>query len=210
MTNRILISARAVFFGFCTLAVACGSGGGGGAPESTESLLTISDDDAFSTSRTDGELETGTAVSSDAGMLDALAVFPAIIELRSSEVTGLMLGLTDSSQLDVELDQLDEVWLDLQDCLGIGAVPPLVVIQAAAVEPLSSDDDALFNFFGQIVASAHDAQEGTSIQLQADELIGQNLNEVFALRSALSRHIWRSNGLSETDFDTSCITVRGS
>ena len=45
-------------------------------------------------------------------------------------------------------DQLDEVWLDLQDCLGIGTVPPLVVIQAAAVEPLSSDDDALFNFFG--------------------------------------------------------------
>ncbi len=204
MTNRIVKLARAITFGLCTLTAACG----GGTPETTQSPLAVSGD-ASSSSRTDGEVETGSVVFSDAGMFDPLALFPGIIELRNSDVTGLMLGLTDVSQLAVELDQLDAIWLDLQDCLDIRAVPPLVVIQDTAVEALSSEDDVLFNFFGQIVASANDTDEGASIQLLSDELIGANLNEVFALRSVLGRYIWRSNDLPESNFDTSCITVSG-
>ena len=191
-------------FGLCALAAACG----GGTPETAESLLAVAGD-ASSSSRTDGEVETGSAFLSDAGMLDPLAVFPGIVELRNSDVTGLMLGLTDASQSGVELGQLDAIWLDLQDCLDIRAVPPLVVIQDTAVEALSSEDDVLFNFFGQIVASANESDQGASIQLLADELMGANLSEVFALRSVLGRYIWRSNDLQESNFDTSCITVSG-
>ena len=202
MTIRIVKLARAMTFGLCALAAACG----GGTPETDQSLLAVSND-ASSSSRTDGEVETGPAVFSDAGMLDALALFPGIIDLRSSDVTGLMLGLTDASQMSVAMDQLDAIWLDLQDCLGIRAVPPLVVIQDMAVEALSSEDDVLFNFFGQIVASANESDQGASIQLMADEVIGANLSGVFTLRSVLGRYIWRSNDLPESDFDTSCITV---
>jgi len=202
MTIRIVKLAKAMTFGLCALAAACG----GGSPETAQSLLAVADD-APSSLRTDGEVETGSAALSDAGMLDPLALFPGIIELRNSDVTGLVLGLTDEAQLSVEIDQLDAIWLDLQDCLDIRAVPPLVVIQDMAVEALSSEDDVLFNFFGQIVASTNDADEGASVQLLADELSGTNLNEVFALRSVLGRYIWRSNDLPESNFDTSCITV---
>jgi len=84
MTNRIVKLARAITFGLCTLTAACG----GGTPETAQSPLAVSGD-ASSSSRTDGEVETGSVVFSDAGMFDPLALFPGIIELRNSDVTGL-------------------------------------------------------------------------------------------------------------------------
>lgn len=184
---------------FILLSAACGGGSNeNGAPSNTQDGSEL---------RTDSELDPGTPILSDPGSIDAFSLFPALVELRQSEATNLMVGYTSEGQLETETAFFDAVWLDLRDCLGVSATPPLIVIQSESVEPLTGGDDIFLNFFGQLSASANDGADGASIQILASELHNEQGNSGFILRSILGRYLWRFNDLPERDFDTSCVVV---
>ena len=81
-------------------------------------------------------------ILSDPVTFNPLEVFPAIVELQQHENSGLLLGYTDASQIgNPDLEFVNDAWLEMQECLGITADAPLVVLRQESVEPLASTDD---------------------------------------------------------------------
>ncbi len=145
---------------------------------------------------------------SDPVTFDPFELYPAIVELEQHESSGLLLGYTDASQLDnPDLEYINEAWVSMQDCLGVSADAPLVVIQQSSVEPLASTDDIVFDFQGRISASAHDGETGASLQVLASEVAETFVDQGFSLRSIMGRYLWRNNSLPERDYPFSCAAT---
>ena len=195
--NKKNLSCQLVVAALITLTSACG----GGASDPSTAIGDASD------LRTDVELEPSAPLLADPVSIDAFALFPALIELRQSNETALMVGYTAQSQLDTGVDFFDAVWSDLGDCLGVVAVPPLIVVQSDEVVPLTGADDIFLDFFGRLSASANESADGASIQILENQVRDEQGSSSFILRSILGRYVWRSNDLPERDFDTSCVVV---
>ncbi len=185
--------------GVITLIAACGGGTPGPA-----SLVNDG-----SELRTDVAVAPTAPVLADPVSIDAFALFPGLIELRQSEVTGLMVGYTAQDQIATEIEFFDAVWRDLSDCLGVVASAALIVVQDESVEPLTGGDDIFLDFFGRLSASANDGETGASIQILEDQVRDETGGSSFILRSIIGRYLWRSNDLPERDFDTACVVVSG-
>ncbi len=146
-------------------------------------------------------------ILSDPVTFDPIELFPAIIELQQHETSGLLLGYTDSVQIgDPDLEFVNDSWLSMQECLGITADAPLIVLQQTAVEPLASTDDIVFDFQGRISASANDGDSGASLQIMASEVAESFVERGFSLRSIIGRYLWRNNSLPERDYPFSCAS----
>lgn len=140
---------------------------------------------------------------------DVFQLYPDIIDLQISESTQLRLAFTDlNQQTDSALPFVDRTWSEMQNCLGVAANPPLVILKTADVEPFSSSDDTIFNFEMHIAASAHDVDGASVIQILANDLDEQGESQGFYLRSILGRYLWRSNQLAERDYNYTCASSK--
>ena len=119
----------------------------------------------------------------------------------------MLLGYTDASQIgNPDLEFVNDAWLEMQECLGITADAPLVVLRQESVEPLASTDDIVFDFQGRISASANDGETGASLQVLASEVAETFVERGFSLRSIMGRYLWRNNSLPERDYPFSCAS----
>ena len=154
----------------------------------------------------DSDRQTET-VSNNQPLLDAdpATILPGVIATQRLQSSELILGYTASAQEAQGVDAfVSESWELMQDCLGVTANAPTVVLQVEDVQPLSSLDDVIFSFEGRIVASSHDEINGALIQVLESDVIDTGTGRGDYLRSILGRYIWRSNGLAERDYDYSC------
>ena len=95
----------------------------------------------------------------------------------------------------------------MQECLGVTAHAPLVVLQQDSIEPLASTDDIVIDFEGRLSASANDGGSGASLQVRASEVAATHTDRGFSLRSIMGRYLWRNNGLAERDYPFSCAKL---
>jgi len=213
MRKKFLTARFHAVIGASFVLAACG---GGGNVDSQEVLAGL--DGASAETRSDlepddtGADSVGSGVLSDQVTFDPFAVFPVIVELQESETTGLLAGYTSLEQVEFDISLIDEVWLSMQECLGVRSDPPLLVIQEDSVEPLDGSDDVIFDFAGRIAASANDSGSGASLQILFAELVEPGFGgsaSGFTLRSIMGRYLWRNNNRLERDYDTACASIPG-
>jgi len=131
----------------------------------------------------------------------------SIPEIATSEWladTGLQVAWANgTSAADVDAAYVGGEWVYMQDCTGIVASPPLVVITPGPVDPLLANDDVIRDIEGRPIASA---SQGTVVilQVQVADFDGSLGNTGFHLRSIAGRHLWLSANLAERDYPYLC------
>lgn len=97
-------------------------------------------------------------------------------------------------------------WLDMQNCLQVSAVEPLVTVVEGRLTPLTTNDDVVRHIDGVIQASSNVTDIGATIQVRAADFDGSLGAPGFYLRSIMGRYLWLSNGFAERDYPHECAT----
>jgi len=140
---------------------------------------------------------------------DLINVLPDIVKTRTLANTGLRIGYTAVDQLTgIDVNYIEQQWQHMQRCTGQVAVAPFIVITELSVEPLTLDDDVIFNIDGIPAASASAGLVPT-IQIREADFDGSLGNVGFNLRSILGRYLWLSADLAERDYPFPCARTPG-
>ena len=138
---------------------------------------------------------------------DDAANLDQVSEIITLADTGLRVGFTHGLHPDdVNVNLVEASWANMQSCLNVVAVSPLVIVSANPVLPMSSSDDVLFHIDGTITATSTRFPAGAIVQIALDDLDG-SLNQVgFNLRSIMGRYLWDSANLPEQDYPHVCAS----
>lgn len=121
--------------------------------------------------------------------------------------TGLRIGFANGLDTDaVDVNLIEDSWTNMQSCLNVISISPLVIVSQGPVLPMSSSDDVLFYIDGTIIATSTQFASGATIQINLADLNG-SLNRVgFNLRSIMGRYLWTSANLPEQDYPHGCAS----
>jgi len=132
-----------------------------------------------------------------------LAPVPEIVASVIQSTTGLTVAYTDRSQLELASPTLiEQQWIDMQTCLDIVAVAPVVLVMPEAVTPFTRADDVVRDIEGIAIASSTLAK--SLLQISYADFDGSLGIEIFHLRSIMGRHLWLSQNLPERDYPFAC------
>ncbi len=119
--------------------------------------------------------------------------------------TGLQVTLTSDSQNDwVSADYIEQQWVHMQNCLGITAVAPEVIVMSGNFSAESGEDDAIRYIDGRLLASAHVSDSGVTMQVTENDLDGSLGAKGSFMRSIMGRFLWFSSNLPERDYEYEC------
>jgi len=140
---------------------------------------------------------------------DLINTVPNIIRTRTLADTGIRIGYTSVDQLtNIDVNYIERQWQHMQTCTAQIAVAPFIVVTEGVVEPLTQNDDVIFNIDGIPTASSSAGLVPT-IQVREADFDGSLGNIGFNLRSILGRYLWLSANLAERDYPFTCARTPG-
>ena len=129
---------------------------------------------------------------------------PEVVAVETLADSGLQVAFTDAAQpARIAAGDIGAEWEHMQSCVGVVSPPPLVVVVAGRLRPLTDNDDAIRDLDGRVTASATTGDTATLLISEAD-FDGSLGSPRFGLRSIMGRNLWLSAGLAERDYPFLC------
>lgn len=229
LSQKIVSKPCLRVLGIAWALVISGCGGGSGSGDMPglldDSFSSVAEPELSATLPEDASLvsQNEPAVSVNADGLDSLVVAAALdvtelpfedpinmVDVHSLTTladTGIRIGFKGDIQADsVDALFIESSWTDMQTCLGVVGMAPMVIISSDTIVPLSNADDVLFHFDGSITATSTAFATGVTVQVSELDLNGAFNRIGFNLRSIMGRYLWASANLPERDYPHSCAS----